>query len=223
MGNINISNISCNYNVCLDDLYEVDWFSEKNWKIYISNEEYRNNYSIKKGKFILSNMKDVNIILNKKININEKNIKNLLLPFFFNFKSKCEFNILINLSNDNNEKRSIEYISNIQNNIFTFNIKCFENKIYLNDIIFENNNKNLLNIFFNFEHKNILSSKIVFIQDNNQDTQYTQDTQDKDYKVDKENNILQKNNLYYDNEHINLNIIIQINKLDSDEYIKLNL
>ena len=35
MGNINISNISCNYNVCLDDLYEVDWFSEKNWKIYI--------------------------------------------------------------------------------------------------------------------------------------------------------------------------------------------
>ena len=42
MGNINISNISCNYNVCLDDLYEVDWFSEKNWKIYISNEEYRN-------------------------------------------------------------------------------------------------------------------------------------------------------------------------------------
>ena len=68
MGNINISNISCNYNVCLDDLYEVDWFSEKNWKIYISNEEYRNNYIIKKGKFILSNMKDVNIILNRHFN-----------------------------------------------------------------------------------------------------------------------------------------------------------
>ena len=67
MGNINISNISCNYNVCLDDLYEVDWFSEKNWKIDISNEIYRNNYIIKKGKFILSNMKDVNIILMKKI------------------------------------------------------------------------------------------------------------------------------------------------------------
>ena len=210
MGNINISNISCNYNVCLDDLYEVDWFSETHWKIYISNEEYRNNYIIKKGKFILSNMKDVNIILNKKININEKNIKNLLLPFFFNFKSKSEFNILINLSNDNNEKRSI---NNIQNNIFTFNIKCFENKIYLNDTIFENNKKNLLNIFFNFEHKNILSSKIVFIQD----------TKDKENKEDKENIILQKNNLYYDNEHIYLNIIIQINKLDSDEYIKLNL
>ena len=161
-------------------------------------------------------MNYVNIILNKKININEKNIKNLLLPFFFNFKSKCEFNILINLSN-NNETRTLDNINNIQNNIFTFNIKCFENKIYLNDIIFENNNKNLLNIFFNFEHKNILSSKIVFIQDNNQDTQ------DKDYKSDKENNILQKNNLYYDNEHINLNIIIKINKLDSDEYIKLNL
>ena len=219
MGNINISNISCNYNLCLDDLYEVDWFSEKNWKIYISNEEYRNNYIIKKGKFILSNMKDVNIILNKKININEKNIKNLLLPFFFNFKSKCEFNILINLSN-NNETRTLDNINNIQNNIFTFNIKCFENKIYLNDIIFENNNKNLLNIFFNFEHKNILSSKIIFIQGNNQDKK------DKDYKedkVDKENNILQKNNLYYDNEHIYLNIIIQINKLDSNEYIKLNL
>ena len=214
MGNINISNISCNYNVCLDDLYEVDWFSEKNWKIYISNEEYRNNYSIKKGKIILSNMKDVNIILNKKIKINEKNIKNLLLPFFFNFKSKCEFNILINLSNDNNEKKSIDNINNIQNNIFTFNIKCFENKIYLNDIIFENNNKNLLNIFFNFEHKNILSSKIVFIQDNKEN---------KENKEDKENFILQKNNLYYDNEHIYLNIIIQINKLDSDEYIKLNL
>ena len=220
MGNINISNISCNYNLCLDDLYEVDWFSEKNWKIYISNEEYRNNYSIKKGKFILSNMNNVNIILNKKININEKNIKNLLLPFFFNFKSKCEFNILINLSNNNNETRTIDNINNIQNNIFSFNIKCFENKIYLNDVIFENNNKNLLNIFFNFEHKNILSSKIIFIQGNNQDKK------DKDYKedkVDKENNILQKNNLYYDNEHIYLNIIIQINKLDSNEYIKLNL
>ena len=211
MGNINLSNISCNYNVCLDDLYEVDWFSEKNWKIYISNEIYRNNYIIKKGKFILSNMNDVNIILNKKININEKNIKNLLLPFFFNFKSKCEFNILINLSNNNNEKISINNINNIQNNIFTFNIKCFENKIYLNDIIFENNNKNLLNIFFNFEHKNILSSKIIFIQDN------------KENKEDKENNILQKNNLYYDNEHIYLSIIIQVNKLESDEYIKLNL
>jgi len=217
MGNINISNISCNYNVCLDDLYEVDWFSEKNWKIYISNEEYKNNYSIKKGKFILSNMKDVNIILNKKININEKNIKNLLLPFFFNFKSKIEFNILINLSNNNNETISINNINNIQNNIFTFNIKCFENKIYLNDIIFENNNKNLLNIFFNFEHKNILSSKIIFIQDNNQGKK------EKDCKLDKENNILQKNNLYYDNEHINLNIIIKIIKLDSNEYIKLNL
>lgn len=221
MGNINISNISCNYNVCLDDLYEVDWFSEKNWKIFISNEEYRNNYSIKKGKIILSNMKDVNIILNKKIKINEKNIKNLLLPFFFNFKSKCEFNILINLSNDNNEKKSIDNINNIQNNIFTFNIKCFENKIYLNDIIFENNNKNLLNIFFNFEHKNILSSKIIFIQDNNQDN--NQGKKEKDCKLDKENNILQKNNLYYDNEHINLNIIIKIIKLDSNEYIKLNL
>ena len=207
MGNINMNNISCNYNVCLDDLYEVDWFSEKNWKIYISNEIYRNNYIIKKGKCILSNMNDVNIILNKKININEKNIKNLLLPFFFNFKSKCEFNILINLSNDNNEKRSINNI----NNIFTFNIKCVENKIYLNDNIFENNNKNLLNIFFNFEHKNILSSKIIFIQDN------------KENKEDKENNILQKNNLYYDNEHIYLSIIIQVNKLESDEYIKLNL
>ena len=217
MGNINISNISCNYNVCLDDLYEIDWFSEKNWKIYISNEEYRNNYSIKKGKIIFSNMNDINIILNKKININEKNIKNLLLPFFFNFKSKCEFNILINLSNDNNEKKSIDNINNIQNNIFTFNIKCFENKIYLNDIIFENNNKNLLNIFFNFEHKNILSSKIIFIQDNNQGKK------EKDCKLDKENNILQKNNLYYDNEHINLNIIIKIIKLDSNEYIKLNL
>jgi hypothetical protein len=210
MGNININNISCSYNVCLDDLYEVDWFSEKNWKIDISNEIYRNNYIIKKGKFILSNMKDVNIILMKKINVSEKNIKNLLLPFFINFKSKCEFNILINLSNENNEKKSIDNINNIQNNIFTFNIKCFENKIYLNDIIFENNNKNLLNIFFNFEHKNILSSKIVFVHD----------TKDKE---DKENTILQKNNLYYDNEHIYLSIIIQINKLDSNEYIKLNL
>ena len=214
MGNINMNNISCNYNVCLDDLYEVDWFSEKNWKIYISNEIYRNNYIIKKGKCILSNMNDVNIILNKKININEKNIKNLLLPFFFNFKSKCEFNILINLSNDNNQTKSKYNINNIQNNIFTFKIKCFENKIYLNDIIFENNNKNLLNIFFNFEHKNILSSKIVFIQDNKEN---------KENKEDKENFILQKNNLYYDNEHIYLNIIIQINKLDSNEYIKLNL
>ena len=42
-------------------------------------------------------------------------------------------------------------------------------------------------------------------------------------KEEKENNILQKNNLYYDNEHIYLSIIIQVNKLESDEYIKLNL
>ena len=67
MGNINIHNVSCNYNMCLDDLYEVDWFSEQNWKINISNKKYINNYSIKKGKFILSNMNNVNIILNKKI------------------------------------------------------------------------------------------------------------------------------------------------------------
>jgi len=217
MGNINISNISCNYNICLDDLYEVDWFSEKNWEIDISNKKYISNYSIKKGKITLLNMNDVNIILNKKI---KKNIKNLLLPLFFNFKSKCEFSIIINISNNDNENDKnnnitktnlIENINDIKNNVFAFTIKCIENKIYLNDIIFKNNNKNLLNILFNFEDQNILSSKITFIQDNNQ------------YKQDKENFILKKNNLFYKNEYIYLSIIIQIHKLESNEYIKLNL
>jgi len=240
MGNINIRNISCGYNICLDDLYEVDWFSEKNWEIDISDKKYKNNYSIKKGKFTLSNMNDVNIILNKKI---KKNVKNLLLPLFFNYKSKCEFNILINLSNnddinyDNNNDNNnndnnnninykndvisktslLEDINNTKNNIFTFTIKCVDNKIYLNDLIFENNNnKNLLNIFFNFEHQNILSSKIVFVQNNNLDN-------NQNNNQDKENFILQKNNLFYKNEYINLSIIIQIQKLESNEYIKLNL
>jgi len=206
--------------MCLDDLYEVDWFSEQNWKINISNKKYINNYSIKKGKFILSNMNNVNIILNKKIKINERKIKKLLLPLFFNFKAKCEFNILINISNndiniDNNIDNDNDINNNtLQNNIFSFKIKCVENNIYLNNIIFKNNNKNLLNILFNFEHQNIISSKIIFIQD---------DKDDKNDKDDKENFILKKNNLYYDNEYINLSIIIQINKLESNEYIKLNL
>jgi hypothetical protein len=210
MGNINMHDISCNYNLCLDDLYEIDWFSENNWDIHISNEEYRKKISIKKGKIILSDMNNINILLKKKININEKNIKKILLPLFFNFQSKCEFNILINLSNENTENLVVDEINNITNSLFTFNIKCIDDKIYINDFIFNNNDKNLLNILFNFEYKNILSSTIDFIQNNIQNE-------------DKINHINKKNNLYYDNNYIFLCIIIQIHKLDSNEYIKLNL
>ena len=66
MGNINTNNILCNHNLCFDDLYEVDWFSKNNWQIYLSNEEYRKNIIIKKGKITLSNINNLTLTLQKK-------------------------------------------------------------------------------------------------------------------------------------------------------------
>jgi hypothetical protein len=217
MGNINTNNILCNHNLYFDDLYEVDWFSKNNWQIYLSNEEYRKNIIIKKGKITLSNINNLTLTLQKKIKISEKNIKKLLMPLFFDFNSNEKFNILIQLSNninkhenndDNNDENNDE--NKKKNFFFNYIIKCKKNNIYLNDNIFEKSDKNKINILFNFEYNNILSSSIDFIQSI-------------EYKEDIITHIIKTNNLYYINEEIYLNVIIKINKLNENEYIKLNL
>ena len=150
------------------------------------------------------------------------------MPLFFNFNSNENFNILIQLSNNinnneinnneinNNEINNNQYNdekkseNNNKNYFFNYIIKCKKNKIYLNDNIFEKCDKNKINILFNFEYNNILSSSIDFIQS----------IEDKE---DILNHIIKTNNLYYINEEVYLNIIIKVNKLNENEYIKLNL
>ena len=213
MGNINSA--VCNYNICSDDLYELDWFSKHTWDIYVENSIYKNKINIKKGVIHLSDIGNTSMLFKRNINIHKNNITKLLIPFQFSFKCEKDFTIIIVLSNSNN---NLQDINNLSNELFYFEIKCINNKIYFdtdNNNYFDNNDKNLLNIMYNFEHKNILNSNIQFIHNNNTNKNSNNDS-----------NILfelNKNKLFYDTENIYIHVFIKINCLENNEYIKIHL
>lgn len=112
MGNINDSLSHCEFE--LFNNYELDWISEKTWKIETNLQN--NSYTIKKGKLDIEINKLFNIILSKKIE-NIKNIKNL----------KINFNIDHNLS------------ENFYFNIYLYNEDNIKSKVFIDKIIFNSN------------------------------------------------------------------------------------
>ena len=240
MGNIiNLDNLQCQYNMCTDDIYELDWFSNKTWNIELSDKKYNDNISINKGKIKLSSLENTSILFHRKINIVDEKIYKLLIPLYLEFYTENPFEFGLFLTN--------EFISlkNLNKNMFLTDLDYNNNLIIINKHkkinkldIFSNSQYNIIfQIICDFMYSTTINTQLniystsnnhinnlnntINLNDNNKDNNEVIENTIQKSKF----NIFQecKTNLLDDHENINVYIYFKINKLENNEFIKIYL
>ncbi len=195
MGN----NFSCNEFYCQNIEYKPEWFSENNYSFLFNNQNNNVNnnnnnnikpYKIDKGIITLNFNNSFQLLISKKIDLENNNINEFILPINFSINLPLELSFFIifsefELKNDfiNNNlnlnyfqnNNNIFYIKiNYQNNNILINInnsnkkykgKIKNNKKYKLNINYLNNNN--LNLSFNSSSKKIFND--YFFENNNID------------------------------------------------------
>ena len=178
MGN----NLVCFENMCSENIYEINWITEKNWIIDYKYNNTKHPYLLNRGNFKITNNGYCFFKLLKKLDF-EYDIEKILINIEFDFKLfnknflEVDFIVLNNLKQDvSNEKNIISKIKFNKNKIEINNETLKMNKIiynlllnfkYINyivfnetikkndDLIYNNNNK------INFENKNDIYFGII--------------------------------------------------------------
>lgn len=147
-----MGNISCNNNICSDDLYELSWINTINWNIEYKYNNIENPYILDKGNFKLINNGYCFLLLNREIDINY-DIKKILINFDFNSKilknNFIEIEFIIS-----NEKIDFNNIKNQK--LIINNLKFFKNHILFNNKHNFNFNQLKYNLLINFSYLNYL-------------------------------------------------------------------
>lgn len=188
--NIPFENMLCHHALCMEDYYELDWFSKKTWDIELHQEtnkidNKKNNKKdnkgespihISKGKVQLKNINNVSILFHREINIYEEEISNLLIPYNYLFNCKSKFDVYILINNDLLSLHNIRnYISKLNNNQDSFEQSYLFHFHFENNLLQLQNNKvndkinNELNnihlhipILCNFINRNLLNITTTF-------------------------------------------------------------
>lgn len=124
MGN----HFSCSEILCSDNIYEMNWINEKNWKIDYDYSEKDIPYKVKKGNFKIINNGNCFFKLIKKIEYFE-NIQNILINFLFDFNLNKNNNVKIKLILTNNQDELLNNVINtinIKNNCLEINNQTYE-------------------------------------------------------------------------------------------------
>ena len=156
-----MGNITCNENICNDNLYEISWINSKSWDIKYNYDKIENPYILNRGDFKLINNGYCFLVLNKKIEF-EYEIKKILINFDFHFKLKDNnFIEIFFILNDELIELNSDFKKYIINKIIITknNIKVNNENIKLNKFKYE--------LLFNFSYLNyILCNEILKKKDN---------------------------------------------------------
>lgn len=209
----NIQNISCSDINCFDNIYEMDWFSEKNWNIQFKYNIFnpKNSYKIEKGIFHIINTSECLFYLNKKISLeNEINkiIFNLKFEYVLDNINSLEFIFFIS-------KNEIDNI--FENN----NINDIISKLKINENLIYIENKQLNKKKY-IENKKNLKYKLIFDLNYMHYIKITEEL----YINKKEENQLQFSNTSIpklNNDFFYFNIFIKSNINSENNYVKLKI
>ena len=156
-----MGNITCNENICSDNLYEISWINSKSWDIKYNYDKIENPYILNRGDFKLINNGYCFLVLNKKIEF-EYEIKKILINFEFYFKLKDNnfIEIFFVLNDELIELNSYfkKYIIN-KINITKNNIKVNNKNFKLNKFKYE--------LLFNFSYLNYILCNEILKKKNN--------------------------------------------------------
>jgi len=181
MGN----NMVCFENICNENIYEINWINNKNWKIDYQYHKIENPYILERGNFKIINDGKCQFYLLKKIDY-EYEIEKLLINISFQYtlnqyhKVKIDLVILDDDKNINNyDENILDTITIYKNKINTqineikikndFQYELFINFNFLDYILFENKimkrdkilGKNKSKIKFNNEKNNLFFGFII--------------------------------------------------------------
>jgi len=201
MGN----NIICADYYCTDISFKPELLSEISWNI---NYDKKKPYRINKGVLLIDNVEPFNLLLTKKLLINES-IKNIYIPFNFKYIISDEINISIILSNKLlNLNDFIDNISLIflDKKYFTKNLKLLNNVIIIDNILYKIKSKKINSYNLNLEN-NIqllcITEKIIYNEQNIYEKKYVQEftfEKNTEYFINifiKSNNSIINNKFFY--------------------------